>query len=148
MRNNPLRIAAESLSPKIRRDRGPGLYIAYGHLPEHPFFTQELRGEFTALHPSAAGMRAFREWLSADDVPGFANFTDRSLFYDDVVLLSRGIKLLETASSAEELLGFERAVRQRAALLLRNHDLAAGGTLSVCMQIAKELHDRQKGAQT
>jgi len=142
---HPLREAAEQLCPAIRRDRSDGLYIAYGALPAHAYFVQERRGNFTVLLPSEAGCRALRAWLGPQKTPGFAQFCERGFTAEDLRLLSAGIKLLETTCTLVQAGQYEKSVRQRAALLLRQKHEQEGGTLPLCMDIALKLMQNAKG---
>ena len=142
---HPLRTAAESLCRSVRRDRADGLYIARETIAQHPFFIQEPRGEFTVLHPSKAGAQAFSEWLGGDSTFGFERFSGRDLAQEDCFLLASGIKLLETACTSAQAVQFEKAVRQRAALLLRTHNDTDGGALEICMRIAAKIEQTAKG---
>lgn len=136
---HPLRAEAQRLCSGIRRDRADGLYIARGTLPTSPLFLQTQRGEWSVLVPSAEGIAAFSRYLDGPEAFGFAQFCGRPTCAEDIALLCRGIKLLESAAPRSEAALYERAVRERAAVLLRLH-APFGGTLPLCMRIARALH--------
>ncbi len=131
---HPLRMAAEELSPKIRRDRGDGLYIVYGELAPSAFFTQNARREYTVLYPSEQGAQAFCQWLRAPEVFGFSQFFGRVFSREDALLLSRAIKLFEIGCTPQEELLLSRDIRKFAAEILRTK-AENGGAIPICMQI-------------
>lgn len=142
---HPLRAAARQLCPQIRRDRGDGLYIARDALPEHEFFLQRRREGFTVLLPTEAGMAALRGWLGSEAAPGFSAFEGRPVSEDDTALLCEGIKLLETACAPAQAAQYEKALRQRAAVLLRKRKTDEGGALPLCMLIVQAIVPNKKG---
>lgn len=143
--DHPLRIAAEQLCPGIRRDRAEGLYIAPAPLPQHPFFIQKLRGPLVVLLPSGAGVQALCGYFGPIGAYGFSRFEGRPLSDNDLHLLCEAVKLSETACSPAQAALYEKTLRRRAAVLLREHQTDEGGALPLCMHIAKTLVPRSKG---
>ena len=141
---HPLRAAAEEISPKIRRDREDGLYVLYGPAAQHAYFEQLQRGEWTVLVPSSDGIAALEAFLCTPQPFGFDQFSGRKPDAEGMRLLCQGIKLLEAESASAEALLYERAIRRRAAQLLRKHDKANGGTLPLCMRIAETIQRNRK----
>ena len=141
---HPLRSAAEEISPKIRRDREDGLYVLYGPAAQHVYFEQLQRGEWTVLVPSSDGIAALEAFLRTPQPFGFDQFTDRKPDAEDMRLLCHGIKLLEAESTSAEALLYERAIRRRAAQLLRLHNETNGGTLPLCIRIAETLQRNRR----
>ena len=142
---HPLRAAAELISPQIRRDRGDGLYILRGQAAAHPYFQNIERHGWTIFIPSKEGMQALDRYLDVQLQPGFIQFIGRPSSAEDISLLCRGIKLMETVCSEADVLKYEYDVRRRAALILRQHDKNAGGALPLCMRIAEKiLRDRKE----
>lgn len=135
---HPLRAEAEALCAGIRRDRGEGLYIARGMLPASRLFVCESRGDWIVLRPGPGGILAFSAWLDAPEVFGFGPFSGRSWARADMTLFCQGVKLLETDCPSPDALLYARAVRRRAAALLRQHS-AEGGAIPLCMRIAQTL---------
>lgn len=144
MRAEPLRSAAESLCGQVRRDRGDGLYIIRAQVDPHPFFTIEPRGGMSVLTPSAEGMRALSGRIGPPKTVGFGRFSAMPCSSADILLLCRGIKLLETDCPAHDAQLYERDIRRRAAELLRTR-ACEGGSLPVCMRIAELISKNPKG---
>lgn len=141
---HPLRTAAEEISVRIRRDRGDGLYILRGQAEPHPYFIISGRDGWSVFVPSEEGMDALDMYLNVPVPSGFAQFAARSVSSEDMRLLCRGIKLLETGCPQSEALQFENDVRRRAAQILRTHDKNTGGALPLCIRIAEKILKERK----
>ncbi len=116
---NPLRRAAEEKHGRVRVSRDGALYYA-----------------------PTSGEKMF---LSADDVPRFEAWADaapqglgedlmrlhgREIAPDELALLTAGIKQLELHAAKSAWQAYEKAIRQRAALALREGK--GGGALPAC----------------
>ena len=136
--SHPLREAADRLA-KVQRDRGDGLYIARATLPASELFLQEERAGWTVLLPSDRAIELLETWLDAPENSGFERFNEHGCEREDRVLLAQALKLMETNCRKNDILLYERALRQRAAVLLRTHSKTGGRALSLCMRIVRRL---------
>jgi hypothetical protein len=123
--DHPIRRAAG----RARVDRGGALYLA--RAPAEGFLC-EPRGDGWALTPGEALVRAFAAWAlprAGDDA------LVRALLpvgggAEDAPLLLEGIKLIDLAAPESALAAYERRLRRRAAVRLR--EKKGGGLLALC----------------
>ncbi len=123
---HPVRLAAG----RARVDRGDALYLA--DVPVDGFFC-EPRGHFFALTPGEALLEDFARWLApwarrdglALSLAGLLGVAQ-----EDRRLLIEGIKLLDLGAKEPSLTAYERRLRQRAAVCLR--EKRGGDLLAAC----------------
>jgi len=132
--DHPIRLAA----PRARVDRGGALYISEAPLQG---FNAEARGALYALTPGAALIDAFADWARRRAAGDVLALSLSALSGDgaDMPLLVEGIKLLELPAAEGALWAYEKRLRQRAAVCLR--EKTGGGRLqlcAMCLAIAKE----------
>ena len=127
---------AEARFSWVRRDRGSALYIARGPLSA-PALLLDAREEdgVYRLTPSEEGSRRLSALLPPCPDRSMEQFCGGSIAGEDLLLLSRGLKLLE-APAPGEAERYMAAVHSRAAVLLRTKRQPDGGALWVCAQIA------------
>ena len=151
-RMNPLREAALSLIPEnrgifLRCDRGEALYVsnapARTEIPidwEKSGFSVRAEEKLVFLTPDAAWAGRLEAWLAAKTDARLACAVRSADFHEtadeDMALLVEGVKLMELRG---EVRGYEKKVRQRAAVCLR--EKRGGGTLGVCALIADYLNE-------
>ena len=147
-----MRAAARAALPPrafLRRDRGEALFVtnapALDPAPgEIPGFTAERRGALLHLLPDASWVarweRRFPE--PPDDLcAGLARFRGAAPDHENLLLFARGAKLLDAGAGSEEIIAYDRAVRQRAALALRG---GCGGGLYAAAAICFQLNDKER----
>ena len=151
-RMTPLREAALSLIPEnqgifLRCDRGEALYVtnapARTETPidwETAGFAVRTEGKLVFLTPDAAWIGRLEEWLAAKTDARLACAIRPADFHEtadmDMALLIEGVKLIELRGDVR---GYEKKVRQRAAVCLR--EKSGGGTLGVCALITDYLNE-------
>lgn len=148
----PLREAALSLIPAnrgifLRCDRGEALYVSNAPArTEMPFdwesvgFACRTEKNLVFLTPEAAWAGRLEEWLAPKTDARLARVIRHADFHEtadeDMALLIEGVKLMELRGDVR---GYEKKVRQRAAVCLR--EKRGGGTLSACALIADFLRE-------
>jgi hypothetical protein len=122
---HPIRLAA----PRARVDRGGALYLSTEPLPG---FLAEARGARFALTPDEALIAAFGEWIlpKAEEDHLTKSLMKLENQTPDIGLLVEGIKLLDLHAPKGAVHAYEKKVRQRAAVCLR--EACGGGLLWLC----------------
>ena len=147
----PLREAAFSLLPKkqgifLRCDRGEALYVtnAPARTDERidwdmAGFSCRAEGKLVFLTPEAVWIGRLEQWLAIKTEARLAAAVWHADFQEtaeaDMALLIEGVKLIELQG---DIRGYEKKVRQRAAVCLR--EKRGGGTIHVCALIADYLN--------
>jgi len=128
---HPIRLAA----PRARVDRGGALYLSEEPLPG---FLAERRGAFYALTPGWALIEEFAAWARPKverDGPCASLMRRSGEEEEDLPLLLAGVKLLDLAAPVSATRAYEKRVRQRAAVCLRQR--SGGGLLWLCLACAR-----------
>ena len=145
---NPIRAAAQRMLDGVpgaflRCDRGRALYVTNAGMRSAEqidwnaagFEEENVRG-LTFLSPGSCLTKAFQTWaMESVSGEGLAAAVGNACFFEmlpeDRTLFIEGVKRLEMNGDAA---GYEKLVRQRAAVCLR--EKRGGGTLYACALIA------------
>ena len=147
-----LRASARAMLPPrafLRRDRGDALFVTNAPafdpaLRELPGFTAERRGGLLFLLPDAAQLTRFeRRHPEPPDglCAGLARFRGTAPDRENLTLFARGAKLLDVGANPENIIAYDRAVRQRAALALRG---GCGGGLYAAAILNHQLNEMEE----
>ena len=151
---NPVRRAAQQAlngcaGAFVRCDRGEGLYVtnapqrtgnalALCEGLQRAGFMVEEQGGLWRLTPREGLVRALTAWLEGEEQSLYLPaWQDRAEQLADWALLWEGIKRLEMPGDRAALVGYEKKLRQRAALCLRTG--AGGGMLPLCGQLLSRI---------
>jgi len=130
----------------LRRDRGDGLFISNApafdrELAAIPGFILEEAGSLIRILPDAAWIQRLEEKIEPADhlCESLVRFRGVPSDEANIRLFSMGLKLLDMGASVpdNEILAFDRALRQRAALALRG---GCGGALYAAAIVNYEIH--------
>ena len=142
------------LPPKafLRRDRGEGLFITNApvfapDLNEIPGFIVEQDGKMMRILPDEGWIAHLEEDYS--EAPDFfcaslARFRALAPDRENLMLFAAGAKILDAFSSAseDEIIAYDRALRQRTAVALRG---GCGGGLYGCALLNSKIYSLYKG---
>ena len=145
-----MRAAARAALPPhafLRRDRGEALFVTNAPafdpaLREIPGFTAGRRGTLLYLLPDASWIARWerRAPEPPDDLCAkLQRFRGASPDRENLLLFTRGLKLLDGGATPEDIAAYGRTLRQRAAVALRG---GCGGGLYAMALIAFQLNDQ------
>ena len=142
--------ARAALPPRafLRRDRGEMLFVTNAPafdpaLREVPGFLAERRGGLLFLLPDAGWLRRWERRFPEppDDLCAkLSRFRGEAPDRENLLLFARGLKLLDGGTGSDEILAYDRAVRQRAAIALRG---GCGGGLYAAALIVNQLYGKE-----
>ena len=137
----------------LKRDRGDALFVTNAPVFDPtivsiPGFILVPNGKLLQILPDAGWIAGIEQHANAPDhlSASLLRFRDTEPDMENLRLCAQGLKLLDTGASTapNEIEAFERSLRQRAALALRN--AASGGGLYAAALILNHLnHQIHKG---